>query len=77
MQFLSYSVNQYMATVTLDKPPANALSSQVLVDLESLLDRLEYDDAVRVIILQGEGRFFSAGADIKEFTTISSAEDFF
>lgn len=76
MQFLSYSVNQYMATVTLDKPPANALSSQVLVDLESLLDRLEYDDAVRVIILQGEGRFFSAGADIKEFTTISSAEDF-
>ena len=76
MQFLSYSVDQYIATVTLDKPPANALSSQVLVDLESLLDQLEYDDAVRVIILQGEGRFFSAGADIKEFTTIASAEEF-
>jgi enoyl-CoA hydratase len=29
-----------------------------------------------VIVLHGEGRFFSAGADIKEFTTVSSSEGF-
>src|SRR5699024_6638644 len=28
------------------------------------------------VILKGEGRFFSAGADIKEFTSLQNAEDF-
>src|SRR5690606_6891008 len=29
-----------------------------------------------VLVIHGEGRFFSAGADIKEFTTINSGEEF-
>ena len=76
MLFLTYSVEENIATVTLNKPPANALSSQILVELSSVFDQLEYDDAVRVIVLEGQGRFFSAGADIKEFTTITSSEEF-
>ena len=63
--FLTSSVEENIATVTLNKPPANALSSQILVELSSVFDQLEYDDAVRVIVLEGQGRFFSAGADIK------------
>src|SRR5690606_25431181 len=31
---------------------------------------------IRVIVLHGEGRFFSAGADIKEFTTVQTGDDF-
>ena len=31
---------------------------------------------VRVILLKGEGRFFSAGADIKEFTALTSEKNF-
>lgn len=41
-----------------------------------MLDILVADENVRVILLQGEGRFFSAGADIKEFTTLSTKEEF-
>ena len=37
---------------------------------------MENDDSVRVIVVKGEGRFFSAGADIKEFTSITSGEEF-
>ncbi|MEH6944353.1 enoyl-CoA hydratase [Bacillus sp. JJ722] len=76
MQLMSYSIEANVATIMLNSPPANALSSQVLQELASVLDVLEDDNQVRVIVIQGEGRFFSAGADIKEFTTISSGEEF-
>lgn len=76
MQLMSYSVDAKVATILLNSPPANALSSQVLQELASVLDVLEADQQVRVIVIQGEGRFFSAGADIKEFTTISTGEEF-
>lgn len=76
MQFISYTVAEHVANVKLNKAPANALSSLVLQDLSSLLDILEEDQAVRAIVIQGEGRFFSAGADIKEFTTVSTGEEF-
>ncbi|MGM9927821.1 MAG: enoyl-CoA hydratase [Bacillus sp. (in: firmicutes)] len=76
MSILSYSVEQFVATATLNKPPANALSQQVIQELSVLLDELEHNDAVRVIVLQGEGRFFSAGADIKEFTSVTNSSDF-
>ena len=44
--------------------------------MDALLDQVENDDSVRVIVLHGEGRFFSAGADIKEFTSVTSGEEF-
>lgn len=74
MEFFKVNTEGFVATVTLSRPPANALSSVVLKELSTLLDQLENDDHVRVILLHGEGRFFSAGADIKEFTAVSSSE---
>lgn len=74
MEFFKVHTDGAVATVTFSRPPANALSSAVLKELSSLLDELKDDDQVRVILLHGEGRFFSAGADIKEFTAVSSSE---
>ncbi|MFS0780658.1 enoyl-CoA hydratase [Bacillus sp. 1P06AnD] len=76
MSYISYQVDEYIATVKLDKAPANALSSAVLQELSSIMDELEERQDVRVVVIQGEGRFFSAGADIKEFTTISDGSEF-
>lgn len=76
MEFLSVKKENNIATITFHRPPANALASTVLKELSTLLINIEQDDDVRVIVLHGEGRFFSAGADIKEFTTIESAEQF-
>lgn len=65
-----------VGTITMVRPPANALSSRLLNELSMLLDEIEHDQMVRVVIIHGEGRFFSAGADIKEFTTIQTDEQF-
>lgn len=59
-----------IATLTLNRPDKlNAISYRMADALLALFDRLEADDAVRVVILTGAGdRAFSAGADIAEFS---------
>jgi enoyl-CoA hydratase/carnithine racemase len=53
------------AVVTLNRPPANAISEQLMRDLDDALTGLEHDDAVRAIIITGAGdRIFCAGADL-------------
>lgn len=76
MEFLSISIEEGVAVVTINRPPANALSRALISEVDALLDSVENDEAVRVVVLHGEGRFFSAGADIKEFTSITSGEEF-
>lgn len=76
MSFLHVNVEDRVAVITIDKAPANALSSAVLKELSFVLDELKNQEEVRVILLRGEGRFFSAGADIKEFTTVETGEEF-
>ena len=76
MEFLSWKVEEGVAIATISRPPANALSQGLIQDVNALLDAVEGDDAVRVIVIHGEGRFFSAGADIKEFTSVQTGEEF-
>lgn len=53
--------------VTLSRPERlNAINARMLEDLEDLLTYLSKDDTLRVIILTGEGRGFSSGADLTE-----------
>lgn len=65
-----------VATLTVNRPQAlNALNSEVLTELVSAFYQLEYDPAVRVVILTGAGeKAFAAGADIKEMAAMSSFE---
>ncbi len=76
MEFLKLSIEDGVAVVTIDRPPANALSRGLIREVNELLNRVDSDDTVRVVVLHGEGRFFSAGADIKEFKEITSGVEF-
>jgi enoyl-CoA hydratase len=76
MKFIKLTKEQFIADVRINHEPANALSTHVLQELALLFDQLEVDQDVRVIILRGEGRFFSAGADIKEFIDVPSGKEF-
>lgn len=76
MEFLSVTIEEGVAVVTIDRPPANALARALILEVDALLDLVENDDDVRVIVLHGKGRFFSAGADIKEFTAVKSGVEF-
>lgn len=56
-----------IAIVTIDNPPMNVLSKQVVAELDEVFTRLEEDCDVLVVILTGAGNeAFMAGADIKE-----------
>jgi enoyl-CoA hydratase len=55
-----------IATVTLSRPQAlNAITREMLMQLDGALERLAVDDEIRVVVLTGEGRAFSAGVDLK------------
>jgi enoyl-CoA hydratase len=51
-------------TLTLDRPPANALDETLLTDLGAALETARIDDAVRALVLTGAGAFFSGGFDL-------------
>ena len=54
--------------VTIDHPPANAISGAVVAGLVEALEQAEADEACRALVITGAGpKFFSAGADITEF----------
>ncbi|HZT01608.1 MAG TPA: 3-hydroxyacyl-CoA dehydrogenase NAD-binding domain-containing protein [Steroidobacteraceae bacterium] len=60
-----------------DKPgtSANVLSSHVLRELDALLDRIALPPPRGVVVISAKKSGFIAGADIKEFTGITSAEN--
>lgn len=53
------------ATVTLKKPPVNALYIDLFDEILRALDILEQEDGIRVVILTGGDRYFSAGMDLQ------------
>jgi enoyl-CoA hydratase len=63
-------------TITISRPEAmNALNQEVLTDLSAILDKAIPDNAVKGIVLIGDGaKAFIAGADIKELSTLTQAD---
>ena len=54
-----------VAALTLDRPSLhNAFDDRLIAELTPALERLGADPAVRVVVLTGAGRSFSAGADL-------------
>ena len=53
------------AVITLNRPPANTISGELMQELEAAVAELEVDAAVRAVILTGAGdRIFCGGADL-------------
>ena len=65
-----------VAIALIDRPKAlNALNSEVLNDLNTLVDTVNADEEIRVLIISGSGeKAFVAGADIGEMSNLSKAE---
>jgi enoyl-CoA hydratase/carnithine racemase len=64
--FIDYAADGGIATITLNRPEAaNAQTLPMLDDLDEAWRRAADDDGVRVIILEANGKHFSAGHDIK------------
>lgn len=70
LQTCRVEVADFIATVTLDRPPVNAQNRRLRDEIVWLFDTLSDRDDVRVVVLTGAGDVFSAGADIKERRTL-------
>lgn len=70
---LRVSQANYVAVVTIDTPPVNALTRQLNDELTETFDRLSEDPEVRAIVLTSAGKVFCAGADLKSRQNLGNA----
>lgn len=75
MGFVTYEQEGFVGLVTINRPKAlNALNSEVLKDLDAVIDAVDLD-TTRALILTGAGeKSFVAGADIGEMSTLTKKE---
>ncbi|MER2138450.1 MAG: enoyl-CoA hydratase-related protein, partial [Arthrobacter sp.] len=65
VEVVTYEVRETVAVVRLNRPEyRNAQNSKVTYALDAAFTRAVNDDAVKVIVLAGNGKHFSAGHDI-------------
>jgi enoyl-CoA hydratase/carnithine racemase len=65
---VSFSAEDGIGVVTLDKPPANSYDLPFIEELGAAVEEAAHDDAVKVVVLRSASeKFFSAGADVKAF----------
>ena len=67
MNFVLSSIEDDIATVTLQRGKVNALNEPMVEEIDDLFRTLETDTAVKSIIFTGTGKFFSFGFDVPEF----------
>lgn len=65
-QHLLLTVEDRIATVTLNRPPVNAQNAEMRAEITEVFDLLSDREDVMVVVLTGSGKVFSAGADIRE-----------
>ena len=59
----------FVARVTIDKPPINAVSVDLMRDLADALEGLDKDGATRAVVLATAGKVFCSGADLSNRTS--------
>lgn len=65
-EFVRLDIDGAVATIRLDRPPANAISRQVSDELRDVVLEAGERDDVRAVVVWGGPKIFAAGADIKD-----------
>jgi enoyl-CoA hydratase/carnithine racemase len=69
-----YQIEDGVATLTLNNPPANALSNALLEELDQAVETLGGKTEAKAVVITGAGKIFAAGADIKEIAEIDTED---
>ncbi len=73
---LLFDLTDQVAVITLNRPEVrNAMNRELSGALMEALQRVREDSAIRVAVITGAGRTFSAGADLKERAQVGRAAD--
>lgn len=67
MSYIDLNIAEEIATITIHRPPVNALNDQVVEELSGVLDIVESPETIRSIVFTGKGSFFSFGFDVPGF----------
>jgi enoyl-CoA hydratase/carnithine racemase len=70
-ELVQVAIDEAVATITLARPPMNALSAAVLDALAAAAAQVSADPAVRAVVLYGGPKVFAAGADVREMSELS------
>jgi cyclohexa-1,5-dienecarbonyl-CoA hydratase len=65
-QFIQIDTAQGIARIALNRPPANVLSVDVMDEIIAALESLEYQRDVKLVVLTGGPKYFSAGFEVTE-----------
>ena len=73
LKTITYQTEQHVALITLNRPnEMNAFNMQMRADFAVAQQVAEADEQIRIIIITGSGKAFSAGTDLKELGAVSS-----
>jgi enoyl-CoA hydratase/carnithine racemase len=64
-EFVRVETEGAVATIRLDRPPANALARPMSLELSEAASAVAADEGVRAVVIWGGERIFAAGADVK------------
>ena len=67
-QFLQWRTGDGAGYLTLKRPPLNVVNIAMLREMASALEAAGQDESLRVLVLQAEGKMFSAGVDVADHT---------
>jgi cyclohexa-1,5-dienecarbonyl-CoA hydratase len=65
-QHVQYAVAQGVARLTLNRPPANVLSVDMMGEINSVLESMEYQKDIKVVVLSATGKYFSPGFELSD-----------
>jgi enoyl-CoA hydratase/carnithine racemase len=76
-KFFRVVINGHVAEVVLNNPSKlNTMSIPWALELGSIVEALEANDDVHCILVWAEGKIFTAGLDLKEFSSLSAQSRF-
>src|SRR2546425_12930351 len=71
-ELVDYKIESGVATATLNDPPANTYSYEMMQQLDACILEARMDESVQVIVITGSGeKFFCAGANIQMLSTVT------
>jgi cyclohexa-1,5-dienecarbonyl-CoA hydratase len=65
-KFIQLDTVQGISRITLNRPPANVLSVEMMQDVNTALESLEYQREVKLVVITATGKYFSAGFELMD-----------
>jgi enoyl-CoA hydratase len=74
---VSYTAEGGIATITLTDPPSNAVTHEMMKDLDEAILEARFDNDVHLVVVTGHGDWFSGGVDTQMLPEIDSAYSYY